>query len=285
MRQLLRIVPALAFATLVAVASPPVAYGSSLTFAFDVDRFELTGQWAGSSGYVNEFNGSVIDYPWEIYMGTAVESGGVVTLKNPGEPVDLVFPDFTINLERSDIRNYNKLFDGEGDFLATSSWIPVIPQPREFFGLWFLYYTDPFTYVADAILYGYADPVTAALVGIPSGLVVLAFEYDTHLAVQTSFSAQAFSFAPSDVTGSVELRLGFDDANDLINRSYSLDGGATFIDFSPIASRMAPIGQMKAGGYLGLIADPFWAVPEPTTALLLATGLAGLAALQRWRRQ
>ena len=280
MRQLLRIVPALAFAALVAVvASPPAAHGSSLTFAFDVDRFELTGNSVGLPGFVDEFNGRFIDYPWQIFMGTAVESGGVVTLKNPGDPVELVFPDFTIDLERSDIMLGRYLYEGQGDFLAASSWIPVIPEAKEFFGLWFVYHMDPYTYVANAILYGYADPVTAALVGIPSGLVVLAFEYDYGLGGGTSFSAQAFSFAPSDVTGSVEFRLAFDDANDLINRSYSLDGGATFIDFSPIASRMPAGGY----GYLGLIADPFWAVPEPSTALLLAGGLLGIAAARRRR--
>ena len=277
MRQLLRFVPALAFAALVAVASPPAAYGSSLTFSFDVDRFELTGNAVGS--FVDEFDDGVIRSPWSNNKGTAVESGGVVTLKNPGDPEDLVFPDFTINLERSDITLSRLLYEGRGDFLATSSWIPAIPEAREFFGLWFLHYMDSETNVANAILYGYADPVTAALVGIPSGLVVLAFEYDYGLGGVTSFSAEAFSFVPSDVTGSIELRLGFDDANDLINRSYSLDGGATFIDFSPIASRM-PAGRY---GYLGLIADPFWAVPEPSTALLLAGGLLGIAAARRRR--
>jgi cysteine-rich repeat protein len=262
MRRILEIVPALAIATLVAIMWPPAAYGSHKTFAFDVDRFELTGNVVGS--FVDEFDDGNIIPPWYI-RATVIESGGVVTLQNPGYHDDIVFPTFTIELDRSDIvlqtAGSGTVYEGGGDFLATSSWVPVIPGPTEFFGLWFAHPLEDETIVATAILYGYADPTSASLISIPSGLVVLAFEYDLgYGGVATSFSAEAFSFVPSEVTGSVELRLGYDDANALITKSYSLDGGDTFTDFSPIASRM-PAG---AGGWFGLVADPLTVVAEPT---------------------
>ena len=61
------------------VAMP--ASASHSIFSYSVDRFEVTGNSQGTR--FDEFDDGLVA-PWDTFLGTAVEQGGTVTLKNPG---------------------------------------------------------------------------------------------------------------------------------------------------------------------------------------------------------
>src|SRR5262245_19261702 len=67
---------------------------SALPFSSSVQRFEADGNVYGSADgvfdLVDEFDDGVLAPNWAILLGTAVESGGVLTLRDPGLQVPLV---------------------------------------------------------------------------------------------------------------------------------------------------------------------------------------------------
>ena len=101
-----------------------------VTFAFQLDRFECTGQCSG----VDEFGDGVLA-PWRTFgFGTAAEAAGVVTLSDPGVVTDVD----GIPGERSDIFSDSSSFlasDGNGDFAGTSTWVSGLPPLNQSFNM------------------------------------------------------------------------------------------------------------------------------------------------------
>src|SRR5262249_31018284 len=101
---------------------PARAVASHHVFSSSVDRFEVDGNTFGAEDgtldFVDEFDNGTIAPDWSPLLGTNVESGGVVTLKNPGT-------DYTIgsvSVDVSNIENEDAVVDGSGDFTATTYW-------------------------------------------------------------------------------------------------------------------------------------------------------------------
>jgi hypothetical protein len=137
-----------------------------------------------------------------------------------------------------------------------------------------------------SILIGNADADLASIFAMPAGLIAL----DAHSAwlsenfgdpgtIQSS-QRDAVSISAGDITGDIRLRIAFDDTNNALSGSYSPYGAGSF--HRPFASLEATwTGQNQSWT---LDASHYTVVPQPTTALLLATGLAALPARRRRRR-
>lgn len=79
---------------------------------------------------------------------------------------------------------------------------------------------------------------------------------------------------PADITGDILLQLVLDDERNEARASYSIDGGMNFVTQSGFDFVPGPV-SIFAGPEVVTIAAG--SVPEPTTALLLAISLSGLA--------
>jgi len=116
--------------------------GSDLSFSFQVDRFELSGQ----RNHVEDFDTGLGD--WGPY-GTVTHGGGLVTLSSPGAIDNTFRIKNGIILSRSDVflstpGTSLDLVDGQGDFASTSKWVPIVPEPpSQFYGMWLLVRADP----------------------------------------------------------------------------------------------------------------------------------------------
>jgi hypothetical protein len=115
------------------------------------------------------------------------------------------------------------------------------------------------------------DSTVADALSIPSGLGMWLIVDGGTLPIQ------GVSISESDITGDVLFRMSFDDTNDLVSTSFSLDGGMTFE--SPFPSVAFDLEVDDMDWYLE--AEQWQVVPEPATMLLL--GLGGLF-LRRNRR-
>ena len=109
----------LLFALAIVGGWPARAVASHHVFSHSVDRFEVDGNvfgpFDGTLDYVDEFDDGTIAPDWTQLLGTSVESGGVVMLKNPGT-------DYTIggvSVDVSNIENEDAVVDGAGDFTGT----------------------------------------------------------------------------------------------------------------------------------------------------------------------
>jgi hypothetical protein len=102
-------------------ASP--ARASHSVFSASADRFEADGNAYGAADgvadFVDEFDDGTLAPDWAVLLGTAVESGGVMTLKNPGVDIALVFG---VGLDISSAENEVELENGLGNFTITSTW-------------------------------------------------------------------------------------------------------------------------------------------------------------------
>ena len=123
----------LLFALAIVGGSSTRAVASHHVFSHSVDRFEVDGSafgpFDGTLDYVDEFDNGTIAPDWTQLLGTSVESGSVVTLKNPGT-------DYTIggvSVDVSNIENEEAVANGGGDFTATSYWLPMLPTTDQVF--------------------------------------------------------------------------------------------------------------------------------------------------------
>jgi hypothetical protein len=121
------------------------------------------------------------------------------------------------------------------------------------------------------------DQLLADIFGVPAGLTIVLQEdlEDTDEEIN-----QLFPVAAEDITDSVLFSIYFDDSHDLFAGGFSLDVGVTF--HHPFDSISIDMTEAVFDSWdLNAIAFEVQSVPEPSTCLLMMTGLAGLGFARR----
>ena len=115
-----RSVLAIAVAALLLSLAPSVA--RALTFSASLDRFEADGNTYGSADgvfdLVDEFDDGTLAPNWVVLLGTVFESGGVLTVRDPGGRAGLPRPP----QELSTVESTAELENGEGNFTLVTHW-------------------------------------------------------------------------------------------------------------------------------------------------------------------
>ena len=205
-----------------AVAGPAAAHHT--TFSSSVDRFEIDGNAFGPADgtldQVDEFDDGVLAPNWSVLVGTAVEAGGVLTVKNPGLDVTLV-PGLTLDV--SNVENTVDVANGAGNFTATSYWVPTpLGTNRE---IHFQLYGLGSTIEAAGLTVQNLDAASAG----PNPVGYSVTQSVSFIGGGGGVPQQAtVAIDPGDIIGRIVLRMAFDDATDMMTCSFSLDGGATF---------------------------------------------------------
>jgi hypothetical protein len=271
------------------------AFAEHTDFEYKVDRFEITGNLPGS--VFDEFDDGTLA-PWRQLFGTTTEAGGYAILSNPGTHQPM--PGYSnIVMDRSDIQSpwAWRVQEGAGDFIGTSTWLPVIPDlPGGFYTMSLDYELTPL--LRELVLIGvpnFTPAIQAAGPGGPAGLQFIqlrwVYEYEAGVFGDGSIEeSESYLFDPEDLTGDVMLRLAFDDTTNQITASFSMDGGAVFQSpFTPMQSSLPSAGEavwMLSGDPATLVSTVPAIQPTGLTAvavLLLTFGLAGIAAKRRRR--
>ena len=266
------------------------AFASHTIFEYKVDRFEVTGNLPG---YIfDEFDDGTIA-PWGILFGTAAETGGYAILSNPG--THQPFPGYpNIILDRSDIvaPPAFQVRDGYGNFTATSTWAPVIPDlPGGFYAVYLHYQITPTLFEIVSVGVGnYSAAIQEEVSGPGPGLQFGQARWVYGAGTGVLAETDAYFFDPADLTGDVLFRLAFDDATNQVTASFSMDGGVTFQSpFTPMASSMTseyPASWILIGDPASLVDAVPAARPSflgILAGLLLALGPVGIAAARRRR--
>jgi hypothetical protein len=222
----------------------------------------------------DEFDDGIMA-PWVIDDPTAIESGGVVTLSNPGDIDTFLDGNYLITEEESEIRFEDNLGveDGAGDFLSLSEWLPIVPAQNQLYAMR-IHMDRPLDEDLGSINIGIVNvgPLMGDAHGVPAGLSIF---FEENLEASEIENRQIFPVEAEDITDSILFSLYFDDSTDLFTGGFSLDGGAMFQSpFAPIHRQMNEV--VFDGWELNAASYDYQTVPEPTTLLLMATGLAGL---------
>jgi hypothetical protein len=219
-------------ATVVAAVAFAAAPSSALTFSSSCDRFEVDGNEFGPVGgafdFVDEFDGTLAP-SWVVLLGTAVESGGTVTVRNPGASIPLG----SAVLEISTIENEaHGISDGSGDFTMLSDWGLTLPATNSELHMQ-LYAVSPIIEAA-GITVNNTSPEVAALSGAIPGYSVSQSVTQGFGSGFTTLQSNSVAIVPSSVTGHIILKMTFDDATNMLTCSFSLDDGQTFSTFPPM---------------------------------------------------
>jgi hypothetical protein len=213
-------------------ALPGPASASHHVFSSSVDRFEVDGNVFGSAGgaldFVDEFDDGMVGPEFAPLLGTAVEAGGVLTLKNPGTDVNVGIPLDVSNVEKEDA-----VVNGAGDFTATTYWVPTVPATDTEFH--FQVYGIAGVIEAAGLQFGNMSAAAAAQ--SPGSIAGPSITASLTRIDGTGFHTPSFytvAVNPAAITGRIVFRLSFDDATDMLTGSYSLDDGATFQSFPPV---------------------------------------------------
>lgn len=221
------------FGLLLAIAAfTPSVRASHATFAFEVDRLELDGNQFGPhdgvADVIDEFDDGDLSQPLGFigFLGTRIESGGVLSLESPGDHVP---SPFGVTVDMSLVialpSGNNSIAVGAGDATVTSYWIPTIPGPGGFYH---------FTLVASGTFGSVDERHVAVGVAHRSGnLQIEQYEADFEILsgvfTYTNTVVDSQPFDAGDVTGMIGLRFVYDDATKLLTGSFSLDGGSTWL--------------------------------------------------------
>ena len=249
---------------------------NAATYSFSVDSFQVTGNLPVN--IVDDFNDGSISPLWEVFDPTVVESGSTVTFSNPGTTVRSIQIGSLDNIssEMSYIGSLSpgplQMQNGAGSFIGTSTWKSAVPNINQFFTMNIGAVED-----ISLTLYNF-DSAFANAFGVPQGLGV---SFGRFKDVETGdFNVQGVSILPSDITGDILLSLAFDDATDLFQGAYSLDGGTTSL--SPFSAIAASSTVQELRWSLG--AESFTVVPLPSAVWLFGSGLIGLIGITRRKK-
>jgi hypothetical protein len=199
---------------------------SAQTFSASVDRFEVDGNsfgpFDGAADFVDEFDNGTLAPDWAPLLGFAIELGGVVTVRDPGEQIPVPGIDAVV----SNIENEHEVLNGDGNFTATAYWLPVAPATNT--GFHFQTYAVGGIIEAAGLSFTNFSPEVAA--GQPGALAGPAVTQQlTYIGGPTPPPAFAtVAVNPAAITGHIVFRLSFDDATDTLTTAFSLDDGATF---------------------------------------------------------
>ncbi len=217
----------LAFVVVTALALPTP--GLALNYSSSCERFEIDGSAFGPADgtldFVDEFDNGAIGPDWITLLGTAAESGGAVTMHNPGFSVQLGSTPFEITTIENELHGIG---EGEGNFTASSYWSPTLPAVDTEFHMQ-LYSIAPIIEAAGLSVNNFSAAVAAqqgngALAGYSIGASVTQGFGPSFVTVES----HSVPFNPASVTGRIVLRFALDDATNMLTCSFSLDGGAIF---------------------------------------------------------
>jgi hypothetical protein len=234
-----------AASTLSLVAGLTNAAAEDAVFDFRVDRFEITGQTVSAKSpgpFVEEFDAGLGN--WIEQYGTAFTADGFLHLTNPGTPVPNgfgVLPGRTLDL--SLVGSSPQVFDGSGDFVARSYWVPDELAPGDF----------------NHMSLNTLGPAPQEIAGLaitnvtPEGAPTV-YTIVQHLVRLGAGAPEltSYTFDPAAITGQIVFELRFTDDTNTLETAFSLDGGVTFEQpFPPLH-----IFQGTFYGYFLLGADP-----------------------------
>lgn len=245
------------------------AFANPTPFHYSVDDFG-----SPERGFSDNFNGTAIGPQWTAF-GTVSEGGGVATFSNPGLPGFLA--PFPLDSDTSGINGFGTPLNGAGSFRTLSTWLRQVPDPGTSYSFALGSVDGQNNTHQIALSVTNTDPQVAPVLSTNPGLNVdMILQIRDANFVITSWQVTSQPFRASDVTGPVVLTLVYDDQLKDIVPVYSLDGGTTSHVFNPVAWNFP-------GGNFALVSSATRPVPEPSTAALLAFGLAAFGASRRRR--
>jgi hypothetical protein len=256
------------------------ARASHSTFSYTASRFELSG---AQGSFVDDFSDGVLS-PWVPGLGTAVDSGSGLVLSDPGTDITAESP-FWSDTEEREVSGTSLglgLFDGNGEFVLESRWTSGAPLENELFGM--NLHVNGAERAFSIILMTLSPELASRLSHpVPAGTYAWFAEFifqvpPPNTVVDTNpdpTSTGHMIAIANPFAGDAILRLVFDDHLDELSASFSLDGGSSFDSLAPLGT---PQGWFGAAG---LVADPFFVVPEPTPLDLVVLGLIGIAVERR----
>jgi hypothetical protein len=245
-----------------------VAAAEHSSFAFRSNRFELVRN--GQAPVFDEFADGVLA-PWILTNGFVREEGGGLTFSDPGGHDQSFTPLLPLELDRSDTSAPSSfdVAEGQGDFVAESTWAPIVPQqPGQAFGMVLEY--DLQGGAEREWVVGYVanwHNAIASMMETAPGLILAQIRFRGFAGNFTAIDQTSwYQISPTQLLSDIVIRMEFDDSTDSIRTLFSLDGGSSYLDPFPIPINTR-LGQAPSPGRWSLHASSQSLVPISHLAL------------------